>query len=60
MLNIIRLKKIGQIAVGTSSKQNKLDNMNNTNHIKPAGISGIMREYLKDKINELTTNRTKS
>jgi hypothetical protein len=51
MLKIIRPKKTSQLAavIGYPSKING-DNM------KPAGISGIKREYLKHKIDELAVN----
>jgi hypothetical protein len=41
----------------TRSKQNKWDNQNNIRHEANRHFRNKKREYLKDKINEIATNR---
>jgi hypothetical protein len=56
MLRIIRLKKRSQMAVGTGSKRNKWDDMNNIGCEASRHFGNKEKEYLKDKINELAMN----
>jgi hypothetical protein len=56
MLRIIRQKETSQAAVVTGPKQNKWGNLNNIRREVSRHFSNKKREYLKDKINELTMN----